>query len=501
MDNIIEKPKFKILFFASDPSDESRLHLGKELQTIRGRLKDNDYFEIKDHLATKHNDIMNEIMNYKPQIVHFSGHGSSEGELKFEDESGNSRSIPPEALATLFRLTKDFIKCVIVNTCYSEIQAKSIAQFIPIVIGTKSEISDEAAISFSLGFYTALSPDLSTESIEKAFNLGNVAIQFSGYSGEHHKPIIIYGTSDVRFAAEVDSAFSFIKNPRGPAVKALINGLTHTGRKMGLSEQVVNNIIEERVSKLDTHNTNLLEYEKYLKEILRDEFPLSESSLKALAYLQTGLNLGNEDVKKIQDSILSDPKLDSAFSWYDRGYGQSNLGNYDLAIDYYTKAIEKKSEYSAAYHQRGLLYKKKNDLQMAIKDYTKAIEFNKNWEILSSLSLAYFDRGFSYLEIGSLDKSYIEKGLEDYKKVIELDPNEASAYFNIAIAYERLANFKEAVKWFIEALEQGYTEKTNTYSRIVKCYSELGDPKKMDEWLKKAGADEDVAETLKKGYY
>ncbi|NJK85395.1 MAG: hypothetical protein HC906_04925 [Bacteroidales bacterium] len=99
------------------------------------------------------------------------------------------------------------MKCVIVNTCFSEKQAKAISQYIPVVIGTKSEISDESAISFSIGFYTALNPDLTIESLDNAFLVGTTSIQASGNTGEHLKPIIMYGTMDLRFAAEVDSAF------------------------------------------------------------------------------------------------------------------------------------------------------------------------------------------------------------------------------------------------------------------------------------------------------
>ena len=496
MDNLTEKQKLKVLFFASDPSDESRLHLGKELQSIRTKLKDNEDFEIKDHLASTANDIMNEIMIYKPQIVHFSGHGTAEGQLKFEDELGNAKSIPPEALATLFSLTKDFIKCVIVNTCYAEKQAKAIANYIPIVIGTKSEISDDTAISFSSGFYTALNPELSIESIEKAFNLGKIAIQFSENPGEHITPIIIYGTSNVRFAAEVDSAFSFIINPKGKAVNTLIYGLKLKGSKMGLSNKIVQDVIEEKIANLNVHNINLQEYEKNLKEILRDEYPLSTSSVGALSYLQSGLNLSNEDVKLIHDRILSDTNLDGHFSWYDRGLGQFGLGNNELSIDYFTKAIEKNNEYSAAYAQRGLCHSREKDYEGAVTDFSKAIEINKNWEISSNLSLTLFDRGFAYLELGQNDKNFIEKGIEDYKNVIELNPKESAAYFNVAIGYEKLNDFKSAAKWFIEALEQGYDNRTAVYSGIIKCYSELNENKKQAEWLKKYNEEQDVSNSL-----
>lgn len=485
MDGQIEKQKLKVLFFASDPSNESRLHLGRELQSIREKLKDNKDFEILDHLATTPNDVMDEIMTLKPQIVHFSGHGSAEGELKFEDEKGNAKSVSPEALATLFSLSKDFVKCVIVNTCYAERQANAIAQYIPIVIGTRSEISDHAAISFASGFYTALTPDLSIESMEKAFTLGKVAIQFSETPGEYLNPVIIYGSLDVRFAAEVDSAFSYIKNPKGKAVDVLIKGLTLTGKKMGLSEDVVLSILEDKIAHLNAHNANLLEYENNLKDILRDEYPLSQASIGALSYLQAGLNLSNEDVKSIEDRIFSDPSIDSGYSWYDRGYGQLLLGNYDASIQYFTKAIDKSAEYSAAYAQRGLCCSKKKEYKQAIADFTQAIEINKNWEITSNLSMTLFDRGFAYLELGSVEKEFIELGIEDFKKQIDLNPKESAAYYNVGIGYEKLKDFRNAVEWYAKALDNNYHDRERAYSGIIKCYSELGENKKREEWLAK----------------
>src|SRR5688500_15649070 len=144
-----EKQKLKILFLVADPGNAARLHLGKELQEVRDKLEKNPYFEITDKQAVKADDVLQAIMTYKPNIVHFSGHGQDTGEVCFEDEQGKSKPMPPEALASLFSLVTDYVKCVLVNTCYAEKQAKAIAQYVPVVIGKKKEISDTDAIKFS----------------------------------------------------------------------------------------------------------------------------------------------------------------------------------------------------------------------------------------------------------------------------------------------------------------------------------------------------------------
>ena len=164
-----DKQPLRILFLASDPSPSTKLRINKELQDVRDRLKDNPYFVIEDQLAVKPDDVLRRITSYKPNIVHFSGHGEETGELCFEDESGKPKTIPTEALGALFKQVTDFVKCVVINTCYSEKQAKAIAQYVPVVIGTKKEITDSAAIKFSTGFYTALDPDLSQKNLNKAF--------------------------------------------------------------------------------------------------------------------------------------------------------------------------------------------------------------------------------------------------------------------------------------------------------------------------------------------
>lgn len=481
-----EKQSLRILFLASDPGDEARLQLGAELQAVRNKLTGNPYFEIKDHLAVKPDDVLQTITSYKPHIVHFSGHGKSTGELCFQDESGKSKTIPPEALASLFSLVLDYVKCVIVNTCYSEQQASAIAQFIPVVIGTKKDISDSAAIKFSMGFYTSLEPDLSQNSLKKAFERGKIAIQFDGNLQEHLIPILIEGSPEVRFASEVDSAFSAISQPKEIAVQILIKGLTLTGKKMGLTEETVRRIIDEKIKRLQDYNESITEYENCMKDILRDEFPPSESSLAALLQLQNGLGLKNEDVNRIKNKIMSDPKLDSPYSWYDRGRGQFDLKKFDKAVEYYSKAIEKNPEYSGAYYERGYCYQTIQEYPEAIADLDKAIEYNKNWEIDSNLATAYLTRGYIYYSMQPQTVENVSKALADWTMSIKLNPNDYVAHMNRGLANQFLRNFEKAITDYKKSLDldtrSPYKEKLKRVSNIIRCYSELGDSEGIEKW-------------------
>lgn len=179
----------KILFLAADPSNASRLRLLQEIRDIKDRLRITrvpEKFKLEQRESVRVIDITQAIFDIEPQIVHFSGHGMSTGELAFENEVGEIQPVEPEALAAMFELFAEQVNCVILNACYSEIQAKVIAEHIPFVIGMNQAIGDKAAIAFSVGFYKALGAN---RSLEEAYKFGCVEIRLQGIP-EHLTPVI-----------------------------------------------------------------------------------------------------------------------------------------------------------------------------------------------------------------------------------------------------------------------------------------------------------------------
>ena len=179
-----------ILFLAADPSDASRLRLGQELREIQEKLqlaKMRDKFVLQQRMSVRPADISQALLDTGPRIVHFSGHGTSAGELCFENESGNIQTVQPDALAALFDLVSDQVDCVLLNACYSEIQAKAIANHIKYVIGMNKAIGDKAAISFAIGFYQALGAG---RSVEEAYKFGCVQIRLQSIP-EHLTPVLL----------------------------------------------------------------------------------------------------------------------------------------------------------------------------------------------------------------------------------------------------------------------------------------------------------------------
>ncbi|WP_437655780.1 CHAT domain-containing protein [Sorangium sp. So ce1182] len=170
----------KILFLSANPSDTAALQLDEELRQIGRRIRRAEYrklFDIKVAPGLRAIDLPYELMDARPEVVHFSGHGSMTGELVFLNEADRSRrAIPPATLSRVFKQLKDKICCVVLNACYSEVQAQAIVEWIPCVVGMSRAVPDASAIAFAAGFYEALAFG---RTVAEAFELGLSQIELS----------------------------------------------------------------------------------------------------------------------------------------------------------------------------------------------------------------------------------------------------------------------------------------------------------------------------------
>jgi hypothetical protein len=149
--------KIHILFLAAN-SVNRPLDLDWEIKRIEADLraaKERDRLEFKLVVAATIDSMMQAMLDDSPTIVHFSGHGQTEGIL-LRNEAGQSQLVSGKALASLFKLFRETVNCVVLNACWSEPQARAIREHIPHVIGTRAQIADDNAVAFSTGFYKAI---------------------------------------------------------------------------------------------------------------------------------------------------------------------------------------------------------------------------------------------------------------------------------------------------------------------------------------------------------
>ncbi|NMG07882.1 AAA-like domain-containing protein [Brasilonema sp. UFV-L1] len=170
----------KILILSANPQNTDKLRLDEEVREIQAgleRAKNREKFEVISRWALRPDDLRRALLDFEPEIVHFSGHGAGNQGLALENNAGNTQLVSTESLAKLFKLFKDKVECVLLNACYSEAQAEAIYQHVNCVVGMNQAIGDRAAIEFAVGFYDALGAG---RSYEDAYEFGCSAIDLEG---------------------------------------------------------------------------------------------------------------------------------------------------------------------------------------------------------------------------------------------------------------------------------------------------------------------------------
>ncbi|MCI5146567.1 MAG: CHAT domain-containing protein, partial [Candidatus Electrothrix sp. AR3] len=115
------------------------------------------------------------IQGHQPQILHFRGNGQDG--LYFAEQEGPSQLVPADVLSAFFNLFSAQVQGVLLNACYSEMQALAIAQHIDYVIAMNGDISDQISLTFMVTFYEGLSDG---KQIEAAYRAACLKIMLFG---------------------------------------------------------------------------------------------------------------------------------------------------------------------------------------------------------------------------------------------------------------------------------------------------------------------------------
>ena len=172
--------KVKVLFLAANPSDTAPLKLDEEIREITAKIRASEHRDLLDLVsiwAVRPDDLLQSLNEHAPHIVHFSSHGSRTGEIILVDKQGVPKAVSPTALKALFGALKDNVRIVVLNACYSRVQAEAITEIVDCAVGMNTAIGDKAAIIFAASFYRAIGFG---RSVEQAFEQGKVALLLEG---------------------------------------------------------------------------------------------------------------------------------------------------------------------------------------------------------------------------------------------------------------------------------------------------------------------------------
>jgi len=155
----------------------TRIRVDLEMKQVKEAVKRSvhrDYVTIDHWPAVTRDDIVTMLNDFRPHVVHFSGHGGN-GTLEFDNGEMIAEGVPvsfdylTQALsATDFRPT-----VLILNACDTLDGADILLDAVPVVIATAREIEDAGALVFAVSFYSAIA---SGQSIRAALDQARLAM-------------------------------------------------------------------------------------------------------------------------------------------------------------------------------------------------------------------------------------------------------------------------------------------------------------------------------------
>jgi hypothetical protein len=175
-----DQARIRILWLAANPTSTARLALDEEAREIGEKLRlarDRDDFDLITRWAVRPADLLQHFNEHRPHIVHFSGHGDAAGEIALAAGDGSTRAVTTTALAELFRIMGNDVRIVVLNACYSTVQAQAIGQHIDHVVGMRRPIDDRSATIFAAAFYSALGFG---RTVREAFEQGTTSLMLHG---------------------------------------------------------------------------------------------------------------------------------------------------------------------------------------------------------------------------------------------------------------------------------------------------------------------------------
>ena len=465
--------RVRILVVAANPLKTQPLRLDeevKEIQEALRRSRQRDNFQVNMRLAATPKDLRRALLDLEPQILHFSGHGagaeglvfvsdasagaiyrSADGAVQSRSTAGDGvRYVNATTLANLLRLCDDHLECVVLNACYSDVQAEAIAAHVPYTIGMGDAVGDQAARQFSEGFYDAIGAG---KSYEKAFEWGRVAIELdladpaaallpilktqATRSSVPAAPVPNRPTSESELPQDTQSAEDVFdcgdaKQNKGDYRGAIADyteairlkpDYIHAYAGRGLAFQELG---EKEIAQKD------LEYALLLPARTPDDY-LGRGSAK--------FGLGDKEgaIADYTEAIRLKPDL--ALAYNNRGAAKAELEDKESAIADINEAIRLQPDLALAYNVRGYVKAVLEDNEGAIADYNEAIRLQPD------LAIAYNGRGAAKVDLG--DK---EGAIADFNKTIHLQPDLAFAYFYRGAAKADLGDKKGAIADYNEAI-------------------------------------------------
>ena len=492
-----------ILILESNPRKDLNLDGEiRELQDVIERARHRENLEVKVGRAVRPEDLQRLLLKHEPEIVHFCGHGTGKQGLVLQDETGLEKLVSTDALSNLFELCSDWVECVLLNACYSEVQANAMVQHIKYAIGMNHEIGDNAAIAFATGFYQALGYK---QPIPKAYKFGCNAIQLQISSNSTVRSALSEEKRKLEIATTVEKVV--IPEHLKPQLKTKPNLTTSVDKSVSDARE---NPLPDNKLDIQSYIDKALEKElarrqarPELKEDLGEQNVqpnTNSSSPKKSSKLLIGGILGG--ILVTATSILtfssffsntSSPNTSemTAEDYFARGADKHDQNNYRGAIEDYNRAIAIEQDDGDTYYERGHAHLELGEHKKAIEDFSQAIAIDRDD------AEVYYHRGHAHLEL----EEYL-KAIKDFSKAIAIDRNDADAYYDRGKAHFELGQYQKAIANFTQTIAiarddaRAYYDRGHARFELRDHQGAIEDYEKAAELFKQQGDTERYQETL-----
>lgn len=162
-----------------------------------------------------------------------------------------------------------------------------------------------------------------------------------------------------------------------------------------------------------------------------EEFKLINDT-EMLSYLYREMKHPQKQIEMLDKTLRSQ---ENAWAYVEKARILKKDGNLDEALLGYQKAIEINPQYALAYHDMGQIYEIKGDIDKVAELYERAVQIDEK------LSMANYDLGRIY----NVERHDPYRALTYLKKSVDLDPNYADTYYQLARAYEDMGDRKNSI--------------------------------------------------------
>lgn len=174
------RKRLRIAFLTTNPDADLRTD-NEARQVTQAILRSNfrDQVELKVFPAARFSDLLDALNEFRPNVVHFSGHGGAES-IVFDDGDAlepSSLTVDFSVLADTLKSTDAPPKLVVLNACSTLDGSDILLQASQYVIAMSDDILDASATIFATQFYSALAGN---QPIGKALKQGCLILKATG---------------------------------------------------------------------------------------------------------------------------------------------------------------------------------------------------------------------------------------------------------------------------------------------------------------------------------